>query len=72
MDLQVCRNVMAVLDIVGEKEEMPIEAKKDIEEFLNFFRNILADIDKELSKKDEVQLAKSKGKMYIYPLRLVI
>ena len=72
MDLTVCRNVMAVLDIVGEKDEMPIEAKKDIEEFLNFFRNILADIDKELSKKDEVALVKSKGKMYIYPLRLVI
>ena len=72
MNLTVCRNVMAVLDIISKKEEMPKEAKKDIEEFLNFFRNILSDIDKELAKKDEVALNKMQGKFYVYPLRLFI
>lgn len=72
MDLQVARNVMTVLDIVSKKSEMPKEAVSDIDEFMNFFNNVISQIDKELEKKDEVKRAKAKGEEYIFPLRLVI
>ena len=72
MDLQVARNVMVVLEIMSKKKEMPEPAKKDIEEFMNFFNNVISEIDKELSKKDEVKRAKAKGEEYIFPLRLVV
>jgi len=72
MNLQVARNVMTVLGIVSKKAEMPEEAVKDIDEFMNFFSNILSDIDKELIKKDEVAKDKAEGREFIYPLRLQV
>ena len=72
MNLQVARNVMTVLDIMSKKPEMPKKAVSDIDEFMNFFNNVISQIDKELEKKDEVKRAKAKGEEYIFPLRLVI
>ena len=72
MNLQVARNVMKVLEIISKKPEMPKEAVKDIEDFMNFFDNVISDIDKELVKKDEVAKDKAAGKEFIYPLRLSV
>ena len=72
MNLQVARNVMTVLDIISKKKEMPKEAVKDIEDFMDFFNNVISDIDKELGKKDEVAKDKAAGKEFIYPLRLSV
>lgn len=63
---------MVVLDIMSKKPEMPKEAVKDIEEFSNFFNNVISEIDKELGKKDEVKRAKAKGEEFIFPLRLIV
>ena len=72
MNLQVARNVMKVLEIISKKPEMPKEAVKDIEDFMDFFTNVISDIDKELEKKDEVAKDKAAGKEFIYPLRLSV
>ena len=72
MNLQVFRNVTTILQIVGDKPEMPKEAKDDIDEICNFFGNIISDIDKELAKTEEVKKDKKAGKLFVYPLRLEV
>ena len=72
MNLQAFRNVTTILKIVGDKPEMPNEAKVDIEEVSNFFGNIISDIDKELAKTEEVKKDKKAGRLFVYPLRLEI
>jgi len=72
MDLQVARNVMAVLGIIAKKKEMPEPAVKDIVDFQNFFENVISHIDKELAKKDEVARDKMAGKEFVFPLRLIV
>jgi len=72
MDLQVLKNITAILTVVGDKPEMIKEVKKDVEEATTFFGNIIADIEKEIAKKEEVAKDKKAGKLFVYPLRVEV
>ena len=61
---------MTILDVLGAKDEMPEQAKKDIDEFCLYFKNVIADIDKGLEDKDALAKAKKHGEEFVYPLRL--
>ena len=69
MNLNTLKNATEVLKLVLNDEGTSKEVKIDLENAVDFFSNIITDVDKQL-KKDSVKDDIKKGKLLIYPFRI--